>query len=123
MIGARLDRSTSLPADWSIRSLGEIGKYLNGYPFKPSEWRTEGLPIIRIQNLTDEQKPFNYFDGQVDPRYLIESGDILVSWSASLGAFLWRRGEAWLNQHIFKATPNAAIVDRSFFYFLMLHSI
>ena len=123
MIGSRLDRSEPLPSGWYVRNLGEIGKYLNGYPFKPTQWKTKGLPIIRIQNLTDEQKPFNYFDGRVDPRYLIKPGDVLVSWSASLGAFRWTRGTAWLNQHIFKATPNAELIDRRFFYFLMRHTI
>lgn len=112
-----------MPGGWSVRELGEIGKYLNGFPFKPTQWTSYGLPIIRIQNLTDERKPFNHFDGQVDPRYLIAPGDILVSWSASLGAFRWTRGKAWLNQHIFKATPNGELVDGTFFYYLMRHTI
>jgi type I restriction enzyme S subunit len=123
MIGARIDNRERLPREWSVRTVGELGKYLNGYPFKPSEWTDEGLPIIRIQNLTDFKKPFNYFAGEAPNRYLIESGDILVSWSASLGTFRWSGGRAWLNQHIFKATPNPTVTHDGFFYYLMRHAI
>jgi type I restriction enzyme, S subunit len=122
MIGSRIDDRSRLPPEWSVAAVGQIGSYLNGHAFKPSQWTNEGLPIIRIQNLTDYTKPFNYFAGKVPDRYLIDSGDILVSWSASLGAFRWTRGKAWLNQHIFKATPNADVADW-FFYYLMQHAI
>jgi type I restriction enzyme S subunit len=123
MIGSRIDDRSRLPPEWSIAAVGQIGSYLNGHAFKPSQWTNEGLPIIRIQNLTDHKKPFNYFAGKVPDRYLINSGDILVSWSASLGAFRWTRGKAWLNQHIFKATPNTDLTDDWFFYYLMRHAI
>ena len=123
MIGSRLASTETLPKDWTVRNLGQIGSYVNGYPFKPAEWTTQGVPIIRIQNLTDATKPFNYFGGTVEERYRISTGDVLVSWSASLGAFKWTRGPAWLNQHIFKASPRDHIVCAPFFYFLMRHSI
>ena len=34
--------------------LGEICNFINGRAFKPSEWDKKGLPIVRIQNLNDE---------------------------------------------------------------------
>ena len=34
------------------KCLGDIATYINGYPFKPFERGTKGLPIIRIQDLT-----------------------------------------------------------------------
>ena len=34
------------------KRLGDIATYINGYAFKPEDRGTEGLPIIRIQDLT-----------------------------------------------------------------------
>lgn len=123
MIGKQLEYSESLPPSWSVKTVGDIGSYLNGFPFKPTQWRSEGLPIIRIQNLNDRNKPFNYYDGEVPDKYRIRDGDILISWSASLGTYRWNRGDAWLNQHIFKATPNLKELSDEFFYWVMVHGI
>ena len=123
MIGKQLEYSESLPPSWSVKTVSDIGSYLNGFPFKPTQWGTEGLPIIRIQNLNDRNKLFNYYDGEVPERYRIRDGDILISWSASLGTYRWNRGDAWLNQHIFKATPKLAVLSDEFFYWVMVHGI
>jgi|GEM_PF-1287423 type I restriction enzyme S subunit len=109
---------------WSMVEVGDLGEFVNGYPFKPGEWAvSKGDPIIRIQNLTDPAKPFNYFAGDIGARYRVHPGDLLVSWSASLDAFLWNGPDAWLNQHIFKVTPNMDVVDPDFLYFLMKREI
>jgi len=113
----------TFPARWKTYKLGELAQYINGKAFRPEDWKTSGLPIIRIQNLTDRTKPFNYCDRQVEPRYLVGDGDLLISWSATLGSFIWDRGPAVLNQHIFKAIPNADLVERDFLHFLMLETL
>jgi len=46
--------------------LGEVAKFINGRAFKPSDWGSNGLPIIRIENLTNEDATFNYYDTAVD---------------------------------------------------------
>lgn len=114
---------TSSVQGWKAYRLGELAQYINGKAFKPEEWKAAGLPIIRIQNLTDAGKPFNYCDQAVEPRYLVNDGDLLISWSATLGSFIWNRGPGVLNQHIFKAIPNAGIIDKEFLHFLMLNTL
>lgn len=113
----------TFPATWKTYKLGELAQYINGKAFKPEDWKTSGLPIIRIQNLTDSSKPFNYCDQLVESRYHVNDGDLLISWSATLGSFIWDRGPAVLNQHIFKAIPNAELVERDFLHFLMLETL
>ena len=92
-----------------MAKLGDICTLVNGYAFKPSDWKSEGLPIIRIQNLNDTSATFNYFDGEIDEKYLVNNGDLLFSWSGtpgtSFGAFFWERGKGVLNQHIFNVHP------------------
>ena len=96
--------------------LGEVARYINGRAFKPDDWGKDGLPIIRIQNLNDHEAEFNYYEGGVEEKYLIKNGDLLVSWSASLDAFIWNRGDAILNQHIFKVMEHPSSVDRMYLY-------
>lgn len=112
----------TIPVDWQLSSIGLIGKYINGMAIKPEQWKKSGVPIIRIQNLTDELSPFNYFDEGFDKEHEINDGDILISWSATLGVFRWKRGKAVLNQHIFKAIPNIDI-DKDFFYFALVQQV
>jgi type I restriction enzyme, S subunit len=93
---------TDLPSGWEWTTLGEIGDYVNGRAFKPSEWSLNGRPIIRIQNLTGSGSAFNYFDGNLEEKYVVRTGDFLISWAATLGSFVWNGPEGALNQHIFK---------------------
>ncbi|MBQ7883441.1 MAG: restriction endonuclease subunit S [Phascolarctobacterium sp.] len=95
--------------------LGEVATYINGYAFKPTDWSDKGVPIIRIQDLTGSAYKTNYFDGIVAEKYKVVSGDVLISWSASLGVYVWDKEDAVLNQHIFKVVFDKADVDESFF--------
>lgn len=106
----------SLPRGWTRSTLGEQGRYLNGRGFKKVEWRESGRPIIRIQNLTGSNENFNYFQGDVDGRHVVRPGDLLVSWAATLGAYLWSGPEAVLNQHIFKVE---SCIDKKFHKYLL----
>ena len=103
--------------------LKDVATFVNGRAFKPTEWTDIGTPIIRIQNLTDENCKFNYYAGTCDERYLVSNGDILISWSATLGVFEWNRGKAWLNQHIFKVVFDKMEIDKNFFKFLIRSKI
>jgi type I restriction enzyme, S subunit len=113
----------NLPNGWRRVKLGDIATYWNGRAFKPDEWREEGTPIIRIENLNSAQATFNYFQGEVRPQNCINNGDLLVSWSASLDAYIWDRGAAVLNQHIFKVVEDSSIVLRDFFYYMLRHTM
>ena len=94
----------------------------NGRAFKPSDWGTAGIPIIRIQNLNDERAPFNYYDGKYNLAQEVDNGDLLFSWSGtpgtSFGAFLWNRGKGVLNQHIFKVIPKVE-VDKTYLMYAL----
>lgn len=91
-----------IPDSWCWARLGSIAIHQNGFAFKPSDWGTKGIPIVRIQNLSNESAPFNYASMDIDDCFKLINGDLLVSWSATLKSFIWMRGEAYLNQHIFK---------------------
>src|ERR1700674_1341373 len=77
------------PHGWCATELANTGLYMNGLTFKPGDWRAKGRPIVRIQNLTGLNRDYNYTDRDVPEDNLVESGDLLVSWSATLDTFLW----------------------------------
>lgn len=95
--------------------LGDVASYINGYAFKPTDYASEGKPIIRIQDLTGNAYQTNRFAGNLDDKYRVVWGDVLISWSASLGVYVWSAEEAWLNQHIFKVQFNKLPVNKRFF--------
>ena len=99
---------------WEIKKLGEVATYVNGYAFKPEHWGELGVPIIRIQNLNNPSAEFNYCDVDIPEKFVVEDGDILISWSASLGVYEWNRGKAYLNQHIFKVVFNKVDINKYF---------
>ena len=63
--------------------LGDVATYVNGFAFKPSDWSDEGLPIIRIQDLTGNSYQANRYNGNYHPKYEVNDGDVLISWSYS----------------------------------------
>lgn len=100
-----------VPEDWKKQSMEEIAEYLNGFAFKPSDWGTIGMPIIKIKELNEGvtvDTPRN--SGlEIPAKYLIKSGDIVFSWSATLTAKIWDSENGLLNQHLFKVTPRKGI--------------
>jgi len=110
--GYKLTEVGVIPEDWGVFTIGKTVTLVNGRAFKPSDWKTHGLPIIRIQNLNDPMASYNYYEGDVEERYYVNNGDILFAWSgtkeSSFGARMWRGQTAILNQHIFRVIPNEA---------------
>ena len=105
-----------LPQGWAAATLGDVGEYPNGRGFKKSEWAKSGRPIIRIQDLTGTTNNPNYFDGECEDRHVVRPGDLLISWAATLGVYVWDGPEAVLNQHIFKVR---SFVDQTYHRYLV----
>ena len=97
--------------------LGDVATYINGYAFKPEDRGEEGLPIIRIQDLTGNAYDLGFYNGEYPEKIGINDGDVLISWSASLGVYVWNRGKALLNQHIFKVMFDKAEIDKNYFVY------
>ena len=104
-----------VPEGWERKSIGDIGEYLNGFAFKPSDWQELGKPIIKIKEMGNgvtNDTPRNNGE-RVPAKYLIKAGDLLFSWSATLMVIIWSGEDGWLNQHLFKVTP-AKGINREF---------
>jgi type I restriction enzyme S subunit len=109
-----------VPEGWMSRPIYDMATYINGAAYKAFEPNAErrGLPIIKIAELKagiSAQTAFS--DVAMPAKYLIETGDILFSWSGnpdtSIDTFVWQHAPALLNQHIFRVLPHEAF-ERSF---------
>ena len=112
----------TLPDGWEKVELGSLSEYINGYAFKPKDWSSKGLPIIRIQNLNGKDE-YNFYDSEIKNKYKVFDGDILISWSASLDVYKWNGGNAVLNQHIFNTNINTDIISKEFFFHTIKYSL
>ena len=111
-----------IPVSWTVAKLKHLTRFQNGLPFKPADWKAEGIPIIRIQNLNGSDD-FNYTIKKTLPTdLLIRNGDLMFAWSGnkgtSFGSFQWDRPfDGYLNQHIFKLTGFK--IPRRYFYYVL----
>lgn len=117
------EQQIALPNGWEWVPIGETGEYINGFAFKPGHREASGLPIVRIQNLTDESKPLNATNIEVPVDYKIDTGDMLMSWSATLDVFVWRRGPALVNQHIFKVVSEERVMRKGLLFYWLKRAI
>lgn len=109
---------SQLPTGWSAAPIGILCTLKNGRAFKSTEWQTNGIPIVRIQNLNNPAATYNYFGGQFEDRHYLRGGELLFAWSGtpgtSFGAHIWGGGEAVLNQHIFRVDFDETSLDKRF---------
>ena len=105
----------------NLSTIGDICDFESGNGFRPQDWAPRGLPIIRIQNLNGSNS-FNYFDGEPEPGWLVEPGDLLFAWAGvkgvSFGPTIWNGPRGVLNQHIYRIRPRAGIDKRWLYYAL-----
>ena len=115
--------SFDIPDSWEWVRVRSCTELYNGRAFKPTDWTQDGLPIVRIQNLNDHNAPFNRYDKQVDEEVHLYGGELLFAWSGtpgtSFGAHIWDRGEAVLNQHIFKLVFNEDCLFKPYFMYAL----
>ncbi len=114
-----------IPSGWDQTPVFNIAKYINGAAFKNEDFSEQcnGKPVIKIAELKNGITPQTKFSQkELDPKYKIDNGDILLSWSGSpdtsIDTFVWTLGPAWLNQHIFKVAANRA-TDRYYLFYLL----
>lgn len=109
----------TLPNSWSTAPIGMLCSLENGRAFRPTDWSSKGIPIVRIQNLNNPNAPFNFFDQEYSDRYHLNGGELLFAWSGtpgtSFGAHIWYGKEAVLNQHIFRVDFDETSIDKRFF--------
>ena len=87
-------------------AVSDIATFVNGGAYTKGASGT-GRIVIRIAELNSGPGGSTvYSDIDVPDEEIARAGDILMSWSGSLGVYRWFRDEAIINQHIFKVMPS-----------------
>ncbi|EIY6494911.1 restriction endonuclease subunit S [Campylobacter lari] len=123
---------TNLPRGWEVKKLGDIVKLKNGFAFKSNLFCNDGIPIIRIKNIQNENiilddlvfcNP-NDYKNNLD-NYLIFKNDILIAMSGAttgkIGLYNLNN-KAYLNQRIGLLRIDNNILRKYIFWFLYCNS-
>jgi type I restriction enzyme S subunit len=85
--------------------VASLARFVNGGAYTKGASGT-GRMVLRIAELNSGPgRSTVYNDIEVPEDKLARPGDILMSWSGSLGVYRWYLDEAIINQHIFKVIP------------------
>lgn len=98
----------AIPCDWKYSNLYEIADFINGLACQKHRPKCceLSLPVIKIKEMHDGiTEHTERATANVPEDYIIHSGDILFSWSATLEVMYWFNTKGVLNQHIFKVVP------------------
>ena len=102
------DLKKAIPAGWETNSLLVIADFVNGLAcqkYRPKKGESS-LPVIKISEMHDGiTDSTELVKSTIPEKYIINNGDILFSWSASLEVMRWYGGKGGLNQHIFRVNP------------------
>jgi type I restriction enzyme S subunit len=93
--------------DWEERPLSKIAVFLNGLACQkyPPGDDLNKLPVLKIKELSSGiSDASDWATSEVDPKYIVDAGDVIFAWSASLMVKVWDGEKCVLNQHLFKVT-------------------
>lgn len=108
-----------------INKLEDIAQFISGKAFTSKDFtenpNVEGaLPIIRIQNVNSEEAQFKYWNKDYEEKYIVTSGDLLMSLSGDFKLKIWDGPKALLNQRVVKIEINDNV--NKFYLFKYLQS-
>jgi type I restriction enzyme S subunit len=111
------------PLNWDIVKIEEIAEFTNGYAFKSSDYRDDGIGIIRMSDLKHGEISVrqlkyvsNSFLSELSSALQVKPNDLVIGMSGSIGRPCFNRTEKTflLNQRVGKLTPNLDLVTPEF---------
>lgn len=103
--------------DWEEMPLSSIANFLNGLACQkfPPKNDIDRLPVLKIKDLSSGiSENSDWASSDVKPEYIVNAGDVIFAWSASLMVKVWHGEKCVLNQHLFKVTSDK--YPKWFFY-------
>ena len=105
--------------NFTQRKLKEVATLLNGRAYKASELLSSGkYLVLRVGNFFTNSD-YYYSDLELEPDKYCDTGDLLYSWSATLGAQIWKGGKVIYHYHIWKVLFDENILNKEFFCYLL----
>jgi len=95
--------------DWETRPLSSVANFLNGLACQkhPPKNDIKKLPVLKIRELSGGiSETSDWATSEVAPEYIVQNGDVIFAWSASLMVKVWGGEKCVLNQHLYKVTSS-----------------
>ena len=110
-----------LPSGWVWTSLADLTAVLNGRAYAKNELLDQGTPVLRVGNLFTSDHWYYSSLTLEDDKYC-NAGDLLFSWSASFGPFIWPGPRVIYHYHIWKLSLHDELsLDKNYLYRFLLH--
>jgi type I restriction enzyme S subunit len=110
-----------IPVGWGDDSLWNVANYYNGLAMQ--KYRPEGDEKLRVIKIREMNNGFSdnteFATPDLPAEAIVENGDVLFSWSATLDVKIWTQGKGALNQHIFKVTSDK--YPKTFYYYELIN--
>ena len=111
----------NVPEGWTICKISDLCKIENGFAFSSDDYKTSGIPLIRISNITNNTIDLSdcvYIENiEINDKYIISKGDLLIAMSGAttgkMGVYK-NNNISFLNQRV----CNVKIIDNS----VLVHS-
>jgi len=136
-----MDNLRNIPEGWRVVHIGKYIKLQGGFAFKSTEFKTSGIPIIKISNLDGK-----YIDlsncvyscrNNISNAFIIEKNDVLIAMSGATTGKVGKyknKKKAYLNQRVgkFSIKDNEKIyldfiyqivLEKNFFSAVMIDAI
>lgn len=107
-------------SEWKKVRFDDVAEFINGRAYKATEFKEEGTPIVRIQNLTGTGKTV-YSDLELPENKYIEYGDLIYAWSATFGPYIWKGEKSIFHYHIWKVICDQDIIEKYYFYYYLMN--
>ena len=105
-----------IPEPWFWCKLSDVCNFESGYAFSSDDYKDKGTPLVRISNIQDGLVSLDncvYIEGDIDKRFIINNGDLLIAMS---GATTGKMGvyqydcPALLNQRVGNIKVNTSLL-------------
>ena len=105
-----------IPENWCWCKLSDVCNFESGYAFSSDDYKDKGTPLVRISNIQDGLVSLDncvYIEGDIDKRFIINNGDLLIAMS---GATTGKMGvyqydcPALLNQRVGNIKVNTSLL-------------
>ena len=96
-----------IPEGWEVKNLTEEMDLQYGFPFSTELFNDDGIgvPVIRIRDILNCSIS-NYSREEVDDKYRINKGDIIVGMDGNFHINYWNRDNCYLNQRSLRIRSN-----------------
>lgn len=91
-----------IPEGWEVNKLFDVANVQYGFPFSTDYFNEEniGKPIVRIRDILNNSISNYSSQDDINQKYLIERGDILVGMDGNFHINYWSKDNCFLNQRV-----------------------